>query len=470
MTIRWKLNLLVTLLTIIFVFAAGVVVIGSRRDIDRTNAYTAMHDIAGRTNDISKAIYMHVAAASGNVDLVAGSNAADWPGYVLDDIEVRVRLSATVEERGLWQEVYDAVASLAPLGREPMDPQVVRDAVRRADLALWQLRDDYDLKQLELTQQIAYQHYASQVAIWTACALTVLLFLIYLMMVRHWLVEPIKTLKSAADAIGRGDLQHQVPLAGHDELAELARRLENMAASLAKHQEELVAARQFSAIGEVCTDVAHGLRNPLAAIRASVQLAQRRVAVEDRAAEMLRDLLQQVDRMDQRITRLLEFSRPRTLKRLPTRLGELVEAAREQALPLMEARHIGLSVEDDTHERAWPVDRQQLATALAELMTNATHHSPEGSTVTLRGRVMPGANGAGDMLQIEVVDHGKGMHPATLRKAFEFFFTTRPNGVGMGLAQVRRVIERHGGTIELSSAVGAGTTATIRLPHAANGV
>jgi signal transduction histidine kinase len=179
---------------------------------------------------------------------------------------------------------------------------------------------------------------------------------------------------------------------------------------------------------------------------------------------MLHDLVSQADRMDDRISKMFQFSRPPDLRLHQTTVQELVAAAERETRALLAGRHIQLVVEDLTDQTTFLLDSEQLSSVLAELLTNAAHHSPEASSITLRAEVALAASHPRRRLQIQVIDHGAGMAPATLEKAFDLFFTSRPDGTGMGLALARRIVEKHGGTITLASQPGAGTTAVVNLP------
>ena len=245
-----------------------------------------------------------------------------------------------------------------------------------------------------------------------------------------------------------------------------------MAHSLAKHQSELVETREMAAIGALCANVAHGLRNPLAAIRACAQLVERRTQAGE-TASLLGDLVQQVDRLDDRITKVFAYSRIKELKLDCATFADLANAARATALPLLDARSIELDVDDRTAGTIWCLDQVRIAEALGELMTNAVHHSPQEARILLRGSVVRSDEDHVGRLCLQVIDQGAGMAQTTIDKACDLFFSARPNGSGMGLAIVKRLIQSHGGTISIESELGKGTTVTIvvgrQCPHTLHG-
>lgn len=463
MTIRWKLNLSVMALIAVFLASVAFSMWAVRRNGNLTRSYARMRELAQFTADIRTHLFQQLVWKSGVVDPPSGLRAVSWPKSVLDDIDVKIRLSESDDERQLWTQVRSSVSALGDL--RDSSAAELKVSLREAERDLHRLRDYYDLAQNKAAASAARTSLTAEAAISIACVLTVLLFLIYLIAVRDWLLRPLEVLKSSADIIGAGDLAHRVPLEGRDELAELARRIDAMAANLSAHQSALMEARELSAIGELCTHVAHGLRNPLAALRATVERAERRAAEPDDVKSLLDELIRQADRMDERVTRLFEFSRPMELRRCRITFDALARAGQAQAYPLLRMHNIGLLIDDLTRDTGWSLDGEQMAEAVGELITNAIHHGPPGSNLTLRGEALPSDNGSNAALQIQVIDQGAGMSAATANKAFDLFFTSRPDGTGMGLAMIRRIVEKHGGCIVLQSSEGKGTTVTLRIPH-----
>jgi len=302
------------------------------------------------------------------------------------------------------------------------------------------------------------------------------------------LVRPINDLRGAIAVVGSGDLDHPVHITAQDEIGDLARAFAGMTESLRQSrtemlrlnqelgakvaqleqaQSQLVQSEKLASIGEMAAGVAHGLRNPLASLRASAQLVLRHPG-SPAAGEQLQAILDEVDRLDRRITHLLTFSRP-----APFRPGlERVDAVVQEVLPAFAERlrlqHVSLAVELDHDLPEIPVDPMKLEQALVELIGNALDAMPDGGRLTLSaapavgGEHQPG-------LGFTVADTGRGIPPETLREVGQPFFTTRPEGTGLGLATARRFIEQHGGRLTLESQVGVGTTVRIWLPLTASG-
>lgn len=464
MTIRWKLNLVVITLITIFLVTSGFAMRAVRENATSAHIHTRMRELSELTSSIHTGIYRHLAASRGAIETPDLADPEGWLRYAVRDIEIQTRLAENDEERELWSHLRRAVTALGRLDADSPGNLSMSDAVGVAERNIRALRSRYRLAEYAAIEMTREKDLRTRQAIWIAGSLTLLLLLVYVMMVRNWLVKPVELLKSAADEFGAGKLEHVVPLHGRDELAQLARRLEAMAARLAAHQAALLKAHELSVVGKLCTNVADGLRNPLSALRAGLHADKLRGATSEQLAAIIRACMRQTDRMEERIAKLLEFSEPRELRLETATFRQVALTAQAHALPLLKERNVKLMIDDHSGDSTWSVDRDEFADALAELINNAARRSAAGSEVVLRASVLSPPVKGDSLLQVQVVDQGGGMTSAEVGKAFDPFFTSRPDGTGMGLAIVRRTVEKHGGEITLASEVGKGTTVTMTLP------
>jgi signal transduction histidine kinase len=304
-------------------------------------------------------------------------------------------------------------------------------------------------------------------------------------MMARGLVRPINELRGAMAVVGAGKLDHPITARSDDEIGDLARAFSSMTDSLRQSQSEmvrlndelagkvsqleraqaqLVQSEKLASIGEMSAAVAHGLRNPLASLRASAQLVLKHPG-SPAAAEQLRAILDEVDRLDRRITHLLAFSRPAPFRPIPERLANLVQ----EVLPAFGDR---LKTQRVTLELNVPADLPQILAdtlkveqALVELLSNALDAMPGGGRLSLRACPARGPAGSNGVV-IELTDTGGGIPAETLASVGQPFFTTRPEGTGLGVATARRFVEQHGGLLDLISREGEGTTVRIWLPAA----
>jgi len=223
--------------------------------------------------------------------------------------------------------------------------------------------------------------------------------------------------------------------------------------------EQLIRADRLAAMGELTAGVAHEVRNPLGIIRASVQLLEERGTDNDRAAEALGVIKQEIDRLDRVIKALLDFGRPSTPTMLPTDVNDVVRDV------VLFTRQFATRSRVEISERLADglpkvsADPDQLKQVFVNLVSNAVQAMEEtGGTLTLE--TMEGEG----YVVIRVADDGPGIPEEGVGKVFDPFYSTRDAGTGLGLTIVHRIVDDHDGHIEVESAGGAGTVFTVSLP------
>src|SRR5881275_1143665 len=280
------------------------------------------------------------------------------------------------------------------------------------------------------------------------------------------LARPLTELRHAMALVGGGDLDHAIVPRSADEIGELARAFARMTEQLRQSRAQLVQSEKLASIGQMAAAVAHGLRNPLASLRAAAQLAQHRVEGPPAAArEQLSAIIEQVDRLDLRIAHLLTFSRPAPLRPLRESVRTLVDGALSGFAELLRRRRVELAVTVSPALREVRVDPMRLEQALTEIISNALDAMPDGGRLEIAAQSQPDADRADGVL-LEIADSGPGIPAEILPNLCEPFFTTRPEGTGLGLAIAKRYLEETGGHLEIASEVGQGTTVRIWLPVA----
>jgi PAS domain S-box-containing protein len=231
---------------------------------------------------------------------------------------------------------------------------------------------------------------------------------------------------------------------------------------------ELQRAAQLSFTGELAAGLAHEIKNPLAGIQGAVDILIRRRDANDPEREALEGVRHQVQRIDNTVRALLDRARPRNLKLERGSLTELVQATVELARA-QTAAHGGDQVQIEffppTEDISLVIDAAQIEDALLNLMINAIEAVEEDGKVILRiDRVHPNDDEGRDEAVIEVSDNGRGIEEKDLANVFNPFFTTSKGGTGLGLPAVRRIARVHGGSVDVKSVVGEGSTFAIRLP------
>jgi len=276
------------------------------------------------------------------------------------------------------------------------------------------------------------------------------------------LARPVAELTRAMAVVGAGDLDHPIHATSRDEIGDLARALERMTAQLRESREHLVQAEKLASIGEMSAAVAHGLRNPLASLRAAAQMVRRHPGSPS-STEHLDAIIDEVDRLDRRISHLLSFSRPAPFHPVSESLTRLIEELLPAvAQPLREQR-VELEMAVPAALPLVRVDPMQLEQAILEIVSNALDAMPNGGRLRIGAFVADGAS-PGDVV-VEVTDTGGGIPDHVLPSVCEPFFTTRQEGTGLGLAIAKRYVEQNGGRLEIASRPGEGTTVRVRLPR-----
>jgi two-component system sensor histidine kinase HydH len=245
--------------------------------------------------------------------------------------------------------------------------------------------------------------------------------------------------------------------AQHAALTRRAEELGRANTELRALQDQLVSAERLATFGEVTAAAAHGLGNPLAAIRASAQVAL--LDAEGPVREQLLGIVADTDRLRERMRALLDLGRPVASRAIPTALDAAVRSALGPLRVRSTAQGVRLDVTIAPDLPKVRLDPARFEEALLCLIGNALDAMPAGGTLRLAA-----APASGDV-ELRVEDTGPGMSPATLARAFEPFFSTKPGGTGLGLALARKLLGATGARLSLESG-SSGTCAIIVLPRA----
>ncbi len=280
--------------------------------------------------------------------------------------------------------------------------------------------------------------------------------------------RPMLELQDKIQHVADGDLHVQVGFSDrNDDIGDLGRNFNNMVQQLREsrqeiehlHRTQMSRAEHMATLGELAAGLAHEIRNPLAGIAGVMQIVGRDLPPSSPACDVVKDVQEEVLRINRIVSDLLETARPRApeyqLADLNSTVEHAVSFARQQALSkpieieFRKAPDLGL-VEHDP---------RQLHQVLLNLLLNAIQALNGAGRVSVML-----AQSDENTVSISISDTGLGIAPENLTHIFRPFFTTKGHGTGLGLPLARRIAEDHGGKLEVTSDLGHGSTFTLVLP------
>ena len=272
-------------------------------------------------------------------------------------------------------------------------------------------------------------------------------------------LTPLRSLRSAAELLGAGDLSQRVTVSRRDEIGEMAQTFNAMAEGLERAEDQR---------RSLMADVAHELRTPLANIQGYVEAMRDGLVNADEAT--IDTLHQQVLHLAHLIEdlRLLALADAGVLRLDPqmNSMADVVRVSVEAVRPGAEAKHIALTNTASDDLPSVSLDRERIAQVVGNLLENAIQHTPEDGTVSVSVEGVPAG------VRVEVRDTGVGIPPGDVDLVFERFHRVDPSraratgGTGLGLTIAKQLVEAHGGRITVESKPGEGSTFSFELPLA----
>jgi signal transduction histidine kinase len=237
-----------------------------------------------------------------------------------------------------------------------------------------------------------------------------------------------------------------------EQLAEANRNLSEAEAAIRR-------ADRLAALGQLSAGLAHELRNPLGTIKASAEMLARSIPPEnDVAREVAGFISTEVDRTNVLVTRFLEFARPQNVRAEPADLTQVLDRAILRLERNSPPYDVTVYKNYAPEIGSLPLDADLMERVFFNLLLNAAQATPAGGEVTIKTRL------AGDMAEISVIDRGSGIDPKDRESIFNPFFTTKPEGVGLGLAIVSKIVDDHGGKMIVESEPQKGSVFRVYLP------
>ncbi len=300
-------------------------------------------------------------------------------------------------------------------------------------------------------------------------ALTAILVGLTLALLFQYLISrPLNRLRGAMAAVKDGDLDARADADRRDELGDVAESFNSMAVALKEAhdtlEQQVVHADKLASVGEMMAGLAHEIRSPLAGISTAAQVLYEGMDPADNRREILDQILQQIARLHETVTNLLQFARPRTPRPRSANINDIVE--RIFFLINAQIRTQGIEVKKDYALNPPPVqvDPEQMQQAFLGLALNAIQAMPSGGVLRVATDVEKPTGTNNGCVHVTIEDTGQGIPEEHIKSIFGPFFTTKPTGTGLGLSIVKRIVQSHHSSIDVESRVGEGTRFTVSIP------
>jgi two-component system sensor histidine kinase HydH len=224
-------------------------------------------------------------------------------------------------------------------------------------------------------------------------------------------------------------------------------------------KKEIARSQHLASIGSLAAGVAHELRNPLSSIKGFATYFRERYRDNPEDEKTAGIMVQEVDRLNRVISQLLDYARPMTMHRQETPIQTIIQHAFRMIEKQAREKGVTLQADLPANIPAVGIDQDRMKQVFLNLYLNALGAMETGGVLSVTLTALPG-----ERIRIEVGDTGMGIAPEDLGRIFDPYFTTKPSGAGLGLAIVQKIVDAHGGDIQVESTPGQGTTVSIRLP------
>lgn len=240
---------------------------------------------------------------------------------------------------------------------------------------------------------------------------------------------------------------------------ELEMRVAERTAELVETHKRLVQQERIAALGRAAAQVAHEVKNPLAGLLLySLHLKNKLEDSTNSEAALVDKIVETVNHLTERVEQILGFARPLNLTRSSGNLNQVVKAVLELLQPQITAKKIDVGLSLSEQASTGMIDESSMRGALMNLILNAIEAMPDGGRLTVTSKRTE------DTLRLEIIDTGRGISEEEAKNIFEPFYTTKEQGLGLGMPYARKIIEQHGGAILVDSRIGEGTKISVTLP------
>ena len=281
------------------------------------------------------------------------------------------------------------------------------------------------------------------------------------------ITNPIKKLVEGTIKISRGDFTHKIKISTADEIADLAEKFNEMTSKLLKSKREveeankkLIQAEKLASIGRISTGIAHEIRNPLTSVKLNIQKVLSSPNIKEDEKEHLEIAQEGINQIDKIVKDILDFARVTRLNLDEFFLPNIIDESIKLVLNELKGKEITIEKKFEPDLPTVVVDADKLRQVFINLLVNSIE------AIDNKGKIRITASSKDkEFIKIRISDNGCGIPSEILPEIFEPFFTTKSSGTGLGLANAKKIIEQHNGTIDVISKKGKGTTFEIIIPR-----
>ncbi len=241
-------------------------------------------------------------------------------------------------------------------------------------------------------------------------------------------------------------------------LEDSIKKLQSQSERIIAIEEQLRRSERLSTLGEMAAVLAHEIRNPLGSIRGTAEILRDDYRPGDPKHEFIEIQIKETERLNHVVEDFLRMARQQPMELRDCSIREELETIVTLVAKDAQDRGISLRLEADKEVSAFRGDGEKLRQAFLNIVINALQATPSGGSVIIN------LNKAESGFVISFHDNGSGIDPEDLQRIFEPFYTTKPDGTGLGLAVTRKIIEGHGGRLDIESEADRGTTVMVLLP------
>lgn len=297
-------------------------------------------------------------------------------------------------------------------------------------------------------------------------AVTLLIAIVAIVLASLWLSSvlgrPLASLAAVAHRIISGHTEERLGNMGMREADEVRLAVNRMLDELKLKEREIVRTATLATVGELTSRIVHEMRNPISSIRVNLQTICQASMPDSDCQELAEIAISQAERLEEMLNELLHYGKPLELHPEDITFRVLMEKSLSGVNGLAADKEVHIAVKDEIGDQTLRIDTEYFTRAMTNLLQNAVEATPAGKDVVVRAYA---PDPPGGEIEIAVRDRGSGIPHEYRERIFAPFFTTKSRGIGLGLANVRRIVEQHGGGVVVDEAPDGGTVFSIRLPQ-----